>query len=159
MSVPRAGRPEASAEIWCWRRGKQEGADRAPPAHARPRLRGTIQGLVACAIGGLLVTRGRSVPGTAALVIGGVVLFSALISPVGLYAGIERAFAAVGRSVGRVLSWVLMPAAFYGFFLPFHVLFRRGRRDSMRRFFEPEAPSYWKVRPQSANGGSRQRQY
>ncbi len=70
-------------------------------------------------------------------------LLCALLSPTGIYAAIDRAFQALGRWVGRALSWILLPAIFYLFFFPFGRLFRRGKRDTMKRSFDAEADSYW----------------
>ena len=64
------------------------------------------------------------------------------------------------RVVGRFLTWILLSWIFYGFFLPFGALFRRGRRDSMKRFYEPEALSYWSsCEPREAGLDFYKRQY
>ena len=68
---------------------------------------------------------------------------AAMLSPLALFAAIERSFAALGRWVGKALQWTLLPAIFYGFFTPFALLFRRGRRDAMTRYFDADAKSYW----------------
>jgi hypothetical protein len=90
--------------------------------------------------------------------IAGVIGLCALVSPLGLYAAIERSFAALGRWTGRALTWLLLPIAFYAFFVPFRALFRRGRRDSMRRYFDAESPSYWSLR-KAPTAVSRRGQY
>jgi hypothetical protein len=80
--------------------------------------------------------------GTIACAIG----LAALASPLGVFAAIERAFAALGRWVGGALAWLILPLIFYLFFTPFSLLFRRGRRDSMKRHLDAEAVSYWTTR-------------
>jgi len=80
------------------------------------------------------------------LTIASIILLAALISPTGLFAGIERGFDALGHAASRLVTLVLLSAIFYSFFLPFGLLFRRGRRDSMKRFYEPEAHTYWSPR-------------
>ena len=58
------------------------------------------------------------------------------------------------------MTWLLIPVIFYGVIAPFGVVFRRGRRDSMRRFFEPEATSDWSLRePGKTASKSRKSQY
>lgn len=142
MTHATAGRPEAAAAIWSWRP-----APPSPrPATGPIRLRGALQAAVGLAVAGGFAWLGHRTP---ALVVGAIasfVLLAALASPLGLFAAIERMVAALGVRIGQALTWILLPAIFYGFFVPFGLLFRRGRRDSMRRFFEPGAASYWSVR-------------
>lgn len=160
MRELRAGRPEAAAVIWT---GRAEAA--SPPAkrgakgpHAR--LRGLLQGGVGIAFGALLVWLGHPRIGTVAASLGALVAVAALVSPTGLFAAIESGFATLGAWTGRALTWLLMPAIFYGFFMPFGLLFRRGRRDAMRGFYESEAPTYWSQRDERRSGSSsRHRQY
>jgi hypothetical protein len=151
---PPPGRPEAAAAIWAWR---------APPAVPRPprrRLRGALQGAVGLAVGATLFALGWPTAGGIALALGGAVALSALFSPDFLYAAIERLFAATGRAVANTLSALLLPLLFFGIFTPFAALFRRGRRDAMTRFYEPDAASYWSERDRGRSASkSRSRQY
>lgn len=146
----RLGRPEAAAAIWTWK--PSEGVASQHKRRTGPvRLRGAIQATVGFAVAGLFAWRGHQVP---AMLVGSIatfVLLSALLSPLGLFAAIERSIAAVGRGIGRAFTWVLLPTIFYLFFVPFGALFRRGRRDSMTRYFVEDAPSYWSSR--SARNG------
>jgi len=154
----RAGRPEAAAAIWQWQavRGAAGGK-----AQGRVRLRGCLQALAGAAVGLLLYwLSGSRVIATVVLTIAGAIALAALISPGGAYAAIERAFAALGGAVGRAMAALLMPLVFYAVFVPFGLLFRRGRRDSMRRFFEPDAATYWSRRERGRTASaSRRRQY
>ena len=152
---PRAGRPEAAAAIWQWRAVPKRAA---PPP--RTRLRGALQGAVALAVGGTLTALGWPTAGAIAFVLGSAVALAALLSPGFLYAGLERLFAATGRGVARALAALLLPLLFFGIFTPFALLLRRGRRDAMTRFFEPEAASYWSKRDRGRSASkSRVRQY
>jgi hypothetical protein len=142
MTRATAGRPEAAAAIWSW----QPAGPSPRPATGPIRLRGVLQAAVGLAVAGAFAWFGYRTP---ALVVGAIASFvalAALASPLGLFAAIERVIAALGVRIGQALTWILLPAIFYAFFVPFGRLFRRGRRDAMRRFFDREAPSYWTER-------------
>jgi len=135
-----AGRPEAAAEIWNWREPRAEAAQESPQ---RARVLGSLQGLGTAAFAALLFVYWSQVIGALVLCLSGVVLGAALISPTGLYLGIRRGFGALARLTGRGMTWVLMVPIFYLIFLPFGQLFRRGRRDRLKRYYEADAESYW----------------
>jgi hypothetical protein len=152
----RPGRPEAAMEIWDFRGQQAPGEE----ARRRARLRGCLQAAVAVAVGGLLLALGHRAVGGVVLGVASLVALAALLSPLGAFAAIERAFGALGHWMGQLLTWMLLPVVFYLFFVPFGWLFRRGRRDSMRRYFEAEAPSYWTDRERGRAGSAqRARQY
>ncbi|RIL06458.1 MAG: hypothetical protein DCC71_06525 [Proteobacteria bacterium] len=135
--------------MWTWQ-SLDAAAEPVQPPAGRVRLRGALQAGAGGAVAALLFAAGLRAP---AFVVGGVasaLLLAALLSPFGVFASIERAFAALGRWVGLALTWLLLPAIFYLFFVPFSRLFRRGRRDAMKRYFDPGAESYWTVRSQRA---------
>jgi hypothetical protein len=153
---PRAGSAEAAAVIWSW--GERESAPAAPAS--RIRLRGLLQALATGAAGTALYFFWSELVGYFVLGLAVALGLSALISPTGLFAGFQNLFAALGRWTGRVLTLVLMAVIFVLFFLPFGKLFRRGRRDRMRRWLEPEARSYWEPHSgPTASSSSRERQY
>jgi hypothetical protein len=154
MDHLRRGRPEGSAAIWQWR----ERAVASGPSESlhRVRLRGTLRSLILATVGGLLLAWGARRVGFFVVAVASTVLLAALISPRGLFAAIERGLAFLGLQTGRVLTWILLPLVFYGFFVPFALLFRRGRRDSMRRFFDREAASYWLDRELNPTSSTRQ---
>jgi hypothetical protein len=132
----------------------------APPPVGRIRLRGALQGAVALAVSGAFFAVGWSTAAAIALVLGSAVALAALLSPGFVYAGLERLFAATGRGVARALAALLLPLLFFGIFTPFALLLRRGRRDAMTRFFEPEARGYWSKRDRGRSASkSRVRQY
>ena len=155
---PNRGRSEAAGLIWDWR-GREAAARPTEPVHTI-RIRGTAQALVGATAGGLIFRFVSPTVGTIVLMISGVILASALLSPKGLFSAIERLFVSLGVGIGRVFTWILLPAIFYLVFLPFGVLFRRGRRDSMKRFYEPDADTYWSRRDGvKTASASRDRQY
>lgn len=152
MGVAVEGRPEAAAEVWRW-------GDAAPPAPereptSRARMRGVLQGLVGAGIGAALYHYWSPIVGTVVMTIGTVIALSALVSPGGLYAGIERLFLALGVLTGKALTWLLLVPLFYVFFLPFGSVMRTGRRDRLKRFLEPEADSYWEPHEGPTSGSA-----
>jgi hypothetical protein len=158
MAEEFAGRPAAAAEIWIWRP--------APPPPRPPtgpvRLRGAIQAGVGLAVAGTLAWFGYRTPAIVVGCVAGTIGLAALLSPLGLFAAIEHAFSVLAGWIGTGLTWLLLPLIFYVFFVPFSALFRRGRRDAMRRFFDRDAASYWTVRGSSdgrSASASHERQY
>jgi hypothetical protein len=154
MSHLNPGRPEASAVIWAWEETTELSQSGASTSSLR--VRGIIQGLVGGSIAGLFWYFGLQ---TMAMVAGGIAGFLtivALISPRVAFAAIQRIFQTFGGWVGSGVTWIVLPAIFYGFFLPFGALFRRSRRDTMKRFFEDDKESYWEERSEM---GARTRQF
>lgn len=143
MAQPCPGRAEAAAAIWDWRATKPR-RDAVAPAKARQR--GVLRGLGLGVVGALLSWLWSPILGGITLGIAAIVALSALASPTGLYAALERGLAALTRATGVGLTWVLMSAFFFLVVTPFGFLFRRGRRDAMRRYYEPDATTYWTER-------------
>ena len=155
----RPGKPRAAMAIWAWRE-EELPETRETSAARKIRLRGAIQGGIGLGMAALVYTFLTPVGGWIIATIAGTITLAALISPEGLFAGIEAGFRAAGRVIGRVLTWGLLSSIFYGFFLPFGGLFRRGAKDSMKRFYDPDAPSYWSTRePRETGIDSYKRQY
>jgi hypothetical protein len=73
-------------------------------------------------------------------------LAEALLSPQRAYTAIQRAVGLLATAVGVGMTWLLLTPLYYLFFFPFGILFRRGRRDRLERWFEPHSPTYWKRR-------------
>ncbi len=153
MSGVPVGRPEAALVIWEWR---GPGAQAIAAENSRLRIKGVVQGLVGGALGAALYFFLSPTVGTIVLTIASVVMLAALVSPGGLYRGIEGVFAALGRATGRGLTWLMLLPLFYLFFLPYGVLARRGRRDRLKRYFERDEASYWEPHRTS---GSPERQF
>ena len=148
MQDSNRARPEAAAAIWAGLGSEVTEAD--PPGSAR--LRGVLQALGGGAVAGLLFWLWSEAIGTVVATISLVIGLSALLSPHGLYAAIERGLAALGQLTGRWLSWILLGFVFYALVTPFGLLFRRGKRDAMRRRYEPELDSYWEPRELGRSG-------
>jgi hypothetical protein len=141
MSRLRAGRPEAAAVIWHWRERPGSGSREQSPSKAR--IMGSVQGLVGASVATAIYLLWSQTIGMVVFCISAIILFTALVSPNGLYRAIQGLFAALGNFTGRVLTWLTLVPLFYLFFLPFGLLMRRGRRDRMKRFLEPDEESYW----------------
>ncbi len=118
----RAGRPEAAAAIWQWR-GSATGPETGT-GWRNPRVRGALQAAAALGAGTLVWLFGSHTLGALMLAAGGLVLLASLLSPTGLYAGIERALQAASGALGRAVSWLLLATVFYLFFTPYGWLFR-----------------------------------
>jgi hypothetical protein len=155
MTGPPAGRPEAAEAIWSFTRD-----ERAAVEPGRVRLRGGLQALVGVGVGLLMFLFVSPTIGRIVMGIAGFILLSALVSPTVVYAGIEKLFDSLGHLLGRGMTWLLMVPLFYLFFLPFGLLFRRGRRDRLRRYSERDAATYWERREgPTAASHSREHQY
>ena len=135
------GRPAAAAAIWSWQPDEVE----VDPDEAlgRARRKGAIQGLVGLMVAGALAFFVSQTVGAIVATIAGIILLCALVSPGGLYAGIDALFLRLAHYVGLATTWLLLVPIFYLFFLPFGALLRRGKRDRLHRFYEPDRESYW----------------
>ncbi len=140
MTGLQPGRPEAAEVIWRWREPPKKNAE---PSASKARIKGTIQGGVGLGVAAAIYLLWSQTIGTVVFCISTTILLSALASPLGLYRIIEGVFVSLGNHTGRALTWLTLVPLFYLFFLPFGLLFRRGRRDRMKRFFEPDEQSYW----------------
>ena len=157
MHELRASRPEAAAAVWNWR-----GAENAPvaPAAGPIRLRGSVRALIGASVGGLVYVYLSALMGKIVLTVSALLFLAALLSPTGAYALVERAFAALSRTVGRLLNGLTLPILFYGVFTPLGAILRRGKRDALQRFFERERPTYWSDRSGERTASAhRTRQY
>lgn len=134
----RPGRPAAAAAIWNWRQDTVP--DSAHPSHRRPML---LRSVVAYGIGLLVLRFWSSTVGGVVLGFATLMLLAALLSPRLAGAAIDRIFRATGLVARRILTWVLLVPILYLIIFPFGLLFRRGRRDRLKRYLEPEAKSYW----------------
>jgi len=151
-----SGRPEAAAAIWDW--SSKESGKKPGPTASSLRLKALLQSFVGLTVGSLLFLYVSETIGMIAIGLASVILLSGLLSPLGLYSAIQRLFEATGRWVGQAMTWIIMVPLFYLFFAPFGFLMRRGRRDQLKCFYEPEASSYWEPhKPLTAE--SREHQY
>ena len=136
-----SGRPEAAAAIWDWRR--ETGKDATGPSASSARRKAIIQSVVGFMVGTAMLLFVSRTIGLIALGLASSILLAGLLSPSGLYLGIQRLFEATGNVVGKGMTWIIMVPLFYLFFVPFGLLMRRGRRDQLKCYYVPEAASYW----------------
>jgi hypothetical protein len=125
---------------------------------ASVRLRGSLQALPGFAVAAAFYLFWSKAAAAIASALTALVLVCALASPLGLYALVRRLFDAMGRTAGRVMTWVVMVPIFYLFFLPFGKLLRRGRRDRLHRSFDRGAETYWEAHA-PMQSSSLERQY
>lgn len=148
------GKSEASAVIWT--------RDAVSPSQTAlaARKRATLQGAVAGVGGALLFFwLDHSTMGVVAWSIGGTSMLAGWLSPLGLFAAIERAVLAVGRLVGAVMTWLLLAPVYLLVMTPFGWLTRRGARDTLRRSIDAEASTYWNKREPEEQQASLERPY
>jgi hypothetical protein len=111
-------------------------------------------------VGFVLSRYGSETAAAVPFTLSAVFLATSLVSPEGLYAALIRLFHVLGEATAKAFTWLLLGSVYYGFFTPFGLLFRRGRRDRLRRSLEPGAPSYWEPHEgMTAASGSREAQY
>lgn len=135
------GRAEAARVIWDWRGTR---ARHAADHRARAvRLRGIVGGVVGVVIGLALYHYVSVTVAMIAFGVAGLTSVAALVSPLGAYRWVEKAAGLLALAIGMILTWILLTPVYYGFFLPFSVLFRRGDADQMKRRLDPAARSYW----------------
>ena len=157
MHELRASRPEAAAAVWNWR-----GADSAPvePTAGPIRLRGAVRAAIGATAGGLVLVTLSALVGKIVLTASALLFLTAMLSPTGAYALVERAFEALSRMVGRLLNGLILPLLFYGVFTPMGAVMRRGKRDALQRFFDRERTTYWSDRSGERTASAhRTRQY
>jgi len=148
------GNPEAARVVW---ERSRSGPRR--PTNPYSRASAVPGALIGAAAGGILWWLDHGLMAQVVWGITGFLVLTALVSPHGIYAAIRRALDRFGYLVGRVLSWVLLMPLFYLFFFPFGLLARRGHRDAMKRWTEPEAPTYWTDREDTRTAESYERQF
>lgn len=140
----------ASRVIWDWRERRAEGL--REERRRRTRRLGTIQSAVGAGISAVIYLLGHPVFAMVVLGIAGFTLAAALLSPLGLSLRIQRFLGHVGTAVGHLVTWLLLVPLFLLFFVPFRLLFRRGRRDPLDRRLEPERATYWRTRTEVREG-------
>jgi len=157
MSRDTSGRAEAAAAIWSWRESGETRSS-TPASAVALRRRGLLRALVAGSLGLVLLLFWSRLIGQVVMTVAGALALVALLSPLGLYAAIERGLGVLAHKTGLLLTWLLMAAIFYGVFTPFGWIFRRGRRDPLRRFREAELVTYWEGTERGRSASSSRRQ-
>lgn len=135
--------PDAALSIWQPLPGPDVRLDKKL---ARLRVKGLIQGLVGLGLGVLIFFFWSRVIAYVSWSISSFVLLSALISPGGVYDGISRFFIWLGVQFARVATPLVLVPNFFLVFFPLGVITRRGKKDRLERWMEPDADSYWKDR-------------
>jgi len=134
--------PDVCAVAWPWRRDRA--GDTASRARAA-RIAGSIQGLIGFAASALFYfwlhrpTMAAVVSGLAALN-----LLAAVLSPLGVYGRITAAVAALGRLIGQLVTWVLMPIVYLLLFTVFGLALRALGKLRLSRRPDRSLPSYWR---------------
>ena len=126
--------------VWPW---KADQSSLLRESVGKVRLGAVGQGIIGGAVGTAVYFYLSPTVGMVAWVISGLLALIGLISPLGLYSKISSGMESFGRFVGMVLSWLLLVPVYYLFFTPFRLLFRRGKKDAMKRWLDPEASTYW----------------
>ncbi|WP_437963548.1 hypothetical protein WMF04_27905 [Sorangium sp. So ce260] len=139
---PPTNAPQQRADA-IWNFGAESTAHSEPARGSRLRRQGVVRSLLALTVAVVAHLLHWQVVSWVAGAVGGITLFAALVSPAGLYAGIERGLEKFAGVVGEVVTWLVMVPVFYLVFLPFGLAARRGKKDPLKRFYEREAPSYW----------------
>lgn len=138
---------EVCAVAWPWR----ERAQGSTAAAARAaRISGLIQATVGLAAAGLFYFWLHR-PTMAAVVVTLAALngLIAVLSPLGLYAKVTAGVGFLGRVIGQIVTWALMPLVFYLLFLPVGLLLRAGGKLRLTRRPDRALPTYWRDLPQA----------
>ncbi len=137
LSVPSAG-------VWQWRRDPgAETRARAEAARAA-RVRGAIQGAVgfAAALVAAFAFH-RPTLGSVIASIAALVTLLALLSPLGAFRILTLGVEKLGRAIGLVVTWILMPIIFFLFFLPVGLFLRSRGKTGITLGADPKLSSYW----------------
>jgi len=78
----------------------------------------------------------------------------AFCAPIAVYTPIKGGLARLSTIVGTTISFVVLLALYCLFFVPFGLLFRRGRRNKLSLDFAAERSSYWIDRNASSEPSS-----
>ena len=133
---------EVAEEVWDW---KDEESNHSFDTQGRKnRLQGTIRALVGGGIGLIVYVFGYPVLGSLILFVAGVTLAAASLSPTSIYPMIQELVVALQLLVRKLLTFLSLVFLFYAFFVPFGLLFRRGKKDPMERWTHRPLDSYWK---------------
>lgn len=156
----RVGRPEAAATCFDWTPQQLVEEESSGSEAMSARKRGIRQSAITATLAaGLYYFLSEDI-GTIVFGVAGVLLVTSLLTPLSIYAGIERLVAWIAGRLEVGVTWLMMRLIFHLIFAPFRKLFRTGMRDPLKRFFEPELESYWNQRsPELVTAESRKRLY
>ena len=133
-----------SAVVWQWRRDPAAEARSTAEAARAARVRGAIQGAVGFVVALLVAfVLHRTKFATVIASIAGLVTLLALVSPLGAFKWLTGLVEKLGRVIGLVVTWILMPVIFFLFFLPVGLFLRARGKTGITRGAEPKLPTYW----------------
>ena len=145
--TPERDLERVAATVWPWREATVADGDRESELAARAaRRQGAIRGGVGLVAAALIHVLWSPVAAAVVAGIATLLLIPALVSPLGVYARIDRWIAKFAHGVGLAVTWLLMPLLYYLVFLPVGWVLRARRRLRLVRSLDPEAASYWIVR-------------
>jgi hypothetical protein len=151
------GTEDASATIWNCQDSQITTSGSTASAL---RLKGCLQCIAAGVVSALFFYFGFIMMSYIAAGLGSLFFLTALLSPTGIFAVLNRGSRKLGYWLGSAIKWLIMPLIYYGIFLPFGKLFRRGRRDVLKRYYELDASTYWStIELDRQESGSRKRQF
>jgi len=133
-----------SAVVWQWRKDPAAEAARRAAAIRSARVRGAIQGAVGLAVAALFgFGLHRTTFASVVASIAALVTLAALASPLGAYRVITGWVEKLGRAIGTLVTWILMPLFFFLLFLPFGFYLRARKRTGITLGTDPKLASYW----------------
>lgn len=155
----RRGRSEAAAVCFDWQ-SVADGAAKVETSESMPaRKRGLIQTAITATLAALLYVFISPHAGMVVMGIAFLLLTASMLFPLSLYARIESMVGRLTFALQKGITWFLMGSIFVFVFWPFGRLFRRGRRDKLKRWIEPDQESYWNDRSEPISTESRRRLY
>lgn len=132
---------DVCAVAWLWRQPPPDPAVAARSA----RVAGAIQAAVGFAAAALFYFwLHRPVMAGVVLGLATFNLLAALLSPLGLYRRITAAVGLLGRVIGQVVTWVLMPIVYLLLFTLFGLALRAFGKLRLSRRPDRAVPSYWR---------------
>lgn len=135
--------PDAGLVFWQPTPGHNPGRQREL---GRARIKGVIQGVVGLGLGVLIYLYWSHIIAYISFSLSSIVLLSALLSPGGAYAGINKFFVGLGVLFARLATPLVLVPNFFMVFTPLGMLLRRGRNDRLERWLDQDAKSYWQER-------------
>jgi hypothetical protein len=132
---------DVCAVAWLWRQPPPDPSIAARSA----RIAGTIQAAVGFAAAALFYFwLHRPVMAAVVVSLATVNLLAALLSPLGLYRRITAAVAVLGRVIGQIVTWILMPIVYLLLFTLFGLVLRAAGKLRLSRRPDRALPTYWR---------------
>lgn len=156
----RVGRPEAAAVCFDWQPKPTVEPEPEGSEAMAARKRGLKQSIITATLAAALYYFLSTAVGTMVFYVACFLLASSLLTPLSIYAAVERIVAWIAHRFETGVTWLLMRLIFHLIFAPFGKLFRAGLKDPLKRYLEPDLASYWNVRSaEPVTAESRKRLY